>query len=471
MQQAGLIKIVFRSFVLLAILVLWGCNRPVTPVATPPVESTGVSLVTSTPTFPPVVNPTSPVTRTPPTSPTSGLRPFPDTTGGIFVFNDQLATSGMTEEQFAFAATHYAGTQKVTRADAAHLRQYNPGFLVLHYRLGQALGRSMPDDSCEPGNDLLNIIQGDEWVPEWPGEYNVLEEWFYHWNGSRVFNCQYGHYLMNLDGTGWRDWWSAQVIQQLQENEADGLFADSYNIPSYGFTWKPPLPEVDEAFEQEWATRQHAFTDFIQERFAGTWKWIPNIGSYITTRDPSDYSNTDGVMIEGFAEWGGGSYFDPTDWQLQMDRLLRLSQGGKIILLQNYPNAEDTSERLFLLASYLLVKGEHTYINMDIGEEPEWFPEYQIDLGNPVDALPAQISAFLQPGSDVYVRRYARGMVYVNPFSETRRIQPPDGYLLVQPQGGGILPPDGKPAGSLLTTVVPSLELQGYQAAIFINSQ
>jgi len=38
-------------------------------------------------------------------------RAFPDTTDGIHVFNDQLATWSMTEAQFQFAATHYAGSQ------------------------------------------------------------------------------------------------------------------------------------------------------------------------------------------------------------------------------------------------------------------------------------------------------------------------------------------------------------------------
>ncbi len=88
-------------------------------------------------------------------------RPFPDTSGGIFVFNDQLATWDMTEAQFQFAATHYVGTQKVTRADARHLRQYNPNLIVLHYRLGQALGYRLPDSSCNPTGTLLEIIDGD----------------------------------------------------------------------------------------------------------------------------------------------------------------------------------------------------------------------------------------------------------------------------------------------------------------------
>ena len=65
-------------------------------------------------------------------------RSFPDTTDGIFVFNDQLATWDMTEAQFQFAATHYVGSQKLIVSATRHLRQYNPNFLVLHYRLGQA---------------------------------------------------------------------------------------------------------------------------------------------------------------------------------------------------------------------------------------------------------------------------------------------------------------------------------------------
>ena len=45
------------------------------------------------------------------------VRPWPDTTAGIHVFNDQLASS-LSDAQWQFAATHYAGTQKMTRADA-----------------------------------------------------------------------------------------------------------------------------------------------------------------------------------------------------------------------------------------------------------------------------------------------------------------------------------------------------------------
>ena len=59
-------------------------------------------------------------------------RTFPDTTNGVFVFNDQLDTSSMSEAQYQFAASHYVGCQKISRDASGRIRTYNPNFLVLH---------------------------------------------------------------------------------------------------------------------------------------------------------------------------------------------------------------------------------------------------------------------------------------------------------------------------------------------------
>jgi hypothetical protein len=46
-----------------------------------------------------------------------GVRPWPDTTDGIYVFNDQMS-SNMGADLCRFAATHYVGCQKMVRSDA-----------------------------------------------------------------------------------------------------------------------------------------------------------------------------------------------------------------------------------------------------------------------------------------------------------------------------------------------------------------
>jgi len=400
---------------------------------------------------------------------TPPARAFPNTTDGIFVFNDQLSPGRLSEAQVRFAATHYVGAQKMTRPEAQQLRRHNPNFLVLHYRLAQALGHSPADEDCRPTGDYISIVKGDEWVREWPGDEAVSEEWFYHWQGSRVYGCDWGHYLMDLDNPAWREWWSARVIEELIANENDGVFADSFHVPNYGFTWNPPLPVVDPAFEAEWARREHDFTDYMRQRFAGRWRWIPNIGGLVTTRDPSDYSNIDGAMIEGFAAPGHGLWFPLVDWELQMNRLLPLLRADKIILAQSYPDLSDVSERLFLLSCYLLIKGEHTYLNLDLGAEPEWLPEYDIDLGPPAQPLPESISELLQPQWQVYARRYAKGLVLVNPTETSREVDLGATCYAVCPQGGGFVPADGSKPGSLTYRAVQSLTLSPRQGVVLLT--
>ncbi len=51
----------------------------------------------------------------------AAAREFPDTSNGIFWFDDQLDTSSMSDAQFAFAATHEVGTQKVVVSAARRL--------------------------------------------------------------------------------------------------------------------------------------------------------------------------------------------------------------------------------------------------------------------------------------------------------------------------------------------------------------
>jgi len=91
----------------------------------------------------------------------SAARPWPDTTNGVYVFNDQLA-SAMGAPLAEFSATHYAGCQKMLRSDADSLRSYNPDFLILHYRLGLGLGYREPDAHGNPTGPYLMIIEGND---------------------------------------------------------------------------------------------------------------------------------------------------------------------------------------------------------------------------------------------------------------------------------------------------------------------
>ena len=244
-------------------------------------------------------------------------------------------------------------------------------------------------------------------------------------------------------------------------------------MPNYlgGDRYHPPLPAVDAAFEEAWSGRIEDFIAYVQGQF-GDYYLIPNVGQWVVGRDTTDYSGVDGVMIEGFAGWGPQDPFDLADWQLQMNRILGLARQDKIIIAQSYLwEPDDIETRLFYLGNYLLVKGRHSFINTDYSMEPEYFPEYDIQLGAPLDALPAGIDGLLNAGWGVYTRSYENGLVLVNPGPDSRGVDLGGTYYLARPSGGGLVPANGDISGwSVAYEPVDRVDLAPYQAAILLNA-
>jgi hypothetical protein len=350
------------------------------------------------------------------------LRPIPNTSAAVHVWDDQLPDS-MTDAQIRFVAQHVDGTQKVSLQIARRLRAVNPGFLVLYYRLGI-------------GDGPVPFRLGSRWASDY-GSVTRHESWFWHAGGRRVLNTPSNWYVMNPE-SGWRGYWAASVLRNSSELGDDGVFADSLSVPQYlgADNFSPPFQYF--VGEGAWTARIDRFMSYEKARLRGRLWFIPNAGSWITTRDRTDYSIPDGVMIEGFAEGGPTSFYAPSDWQLEMNRVLGLVRRNKVILAQSYLAAGDMMARGFVLASYLLVKGSHTFLNMWIGQEPQWFPEYGVDLGPALGPPPASIDA-LRTASGLYVRRYARGIVVVNPGSGARTMTFHVPVDVMRAFGGGAL--------------------------------
>jgi hypothetical protein len=426
---------------------------------------TPTATLTRTPT------PTSTPTPTPTATITPTVRAWPDTTDGIHVFNDQLLPN-LSDAQWQFAATHYAGVQKMTRPDADTLRSYNPDLLILHYRLGLGLGYRAIETGCQPTGEFLHIVEGGAWVQEWPGDGAVQEDWFAHWpesSATRVLNCDWGWWLMNLDDPGWRAYWQDEVLRQLRANDNDGVFMDSLSVPNYlgADRYDPALPAFDLDYENAWASRIDAWLAWLQTQPVGDYAIVPNVGNWVTTRDPTTYAAADGVMFEGFAMWGEGTPYAVDDWRLQMNRALGLIRQDKAVIAQAYTG--DGRERLFALGSYLLIKGDRTYLNLEWDMAPEWWPEYDIAMGSPLQPPVAAIDALASGG--VYRRDFTNGFVLVNPAEDGAAINVDLGgmFRLAQPSGGGTVGEDGVPTGSLSYQSVTSVSLPPYSAAVLLN--
>lgn len=279
---------------------------------------------------------------------------------------------------------------------------------------------------------------------------------------------------MDLDNAAWRAYWAGEVLRQLRANHADGLFADSFSVPNYlgADHYRPALPDIDVNFENAWARRLRDFINFMQSGELAPYHFIPNAGQWVTTRDPTDYSGADGVMIEGLGGWGYGSYFELADWQLQMDRILSLVRRDKAILAQQYVDPADVNDRMFVLGCYLLIKGRYTYINLELGEDPEWFPEYGIPIGSPQGGIPTNIAALWNAGWGVYARTFSNGLVLVNPTTTSHTVRLGRTYYLATPQGGGNVPESGQPPPDWRVTyaAVSQVTLPPNRAAVLVNA-
>jgi hypothetical protein len=371
-----------------------------------------------------------------------GARPWEESEGKVLVFYDQLST-GLSDEQCQFVAERAYGTQKVPLSFINRIRAYNPDFLLLHYELSFGAG------------DLLNL-EGESWVADWDS-VTPHENWFLHnCSSGRCRQTDWDWYFMDPSGTisgagsnGWKEYWARRAIRRMRLNDCDGIFSDSHifpwNMDSYPCHFSYDFPESMlalgphfVAFDNYQMSRLHS-GDSIQ------YKYIPNVGMMITGWDTTDYSHCDGAMIEIFSMYDCWNNFEPEDWVLEVNRVLRLAGMNKILIFQNtvdYPDDTTAARcRLWLVANYFIMKNSKSYLNlMDTwcyDGQPNYWPEYSLNLGGFDGTIPNSAAEMFNATMGAYVRYYERGMVIVNNSWAPVSISFPARYFRLSCNGGG----------------------------------
>jgi hypothetical protein len=148
-----------------------------------------------------------------------------------------------------------------------------------------------------------------------------------------------------------------------------------------------------------------------------------------------------------------------------MDRIARYVAQDKLLIAQSYVTSPRA--RLFALGSYLLIKGRHSYINLESGDEPEWWPEYGIDLGAPLATATSGIGELA--AGDLYRRDFANGFVLVNPSGAPVTVTLASDHRRVEAQGGGFVPENGAAPGTLTYTTVRAVTLEPFSAAVLLS--
>ena len=395
-------------------------------------------------------------------------RPFPDTRDGIAIFTDQLP-SQESDAQLRFIATHYVGSQKMTRAWTRHMRTLAPDFLMLHYQLAVGEGPAA-------------FVDGDRWVNDF-GDVAKHEDWFLHdAHGKHVHQKDWNWDVMDigLSGgapkTGFPAFWVRTALQRMRDNECDGCFADSYTQDILMGQVQPPTPLFGDVAvtKRDWLPQLNRFGQYCAQAFhrqPERFKFLPNLGGLVTSWDDvTDLRVGDGAMNEGFCQTGAHRFYPLDDWKLQMTRVLSLAAAQKIVICQTGIDRTDADGRWFVVGAYLLTKGRRSYLNMMDKGSLEWYPEYGLSLGAYADEPKPDVAAYWDPAWRVFRRDYAHGFVLVNPSKAPVTIASlGKTFKRVTAEGGGPVGEDGRPSGALDAQPVTTVTIPAHSARVLLN--
>jgi hypothetical protein len=442
----------------------------------------------------------------------------PPTTSTIGVLQDELYFPDGPSPEVTFAATYSVGTQKQTTDSDALYTTINPNWYLLHYQLGTGNSAFVYIIHNDWGQDFDPTVDGFvNNPPTGLGGVTSNEDWFEHSDGSldptttgnRLVSN--GLYLMNIDNPGWREYELTTIVENMLANGSQAVFADSFNGPVVGFfanqgdaryTGTGPAEPTLWPNGDTWLMKAADYMSFIQGQLTavgealngpgGGFPYLPNVGSMNTEWANIDYSACKGAFAEGFTDFYG--MITDYDWYYSMNRALTFTTTSdpnnadrmfimQPVLASSAPDsAAGLQERSWVFGSYLLVKGDHTYINMygaPVATRFQWYPEYQVNLGAPQDpgGMPFTVDGYYDPNSQLYIRYYENGLVLVNNSNGSLTYNPAQTMqqLIVSGWGGGVRDGDIDPktlsyvGGSLSSQLVDTVTVGPYSSVILIN--
>jgi hypothetical protein len=405
---------------------------------------------------------------------------LPTTQDHIHLFSDQLA-DGLSNQLVQFIADHFDGVQKLSSSENARYAANNPNWFLLNYRLGTSSG---------PNPYIINDAWGSDW-----STVTANESWFMHDpSGERLHNDANDFDLNDVTNAAFQQYFINSTIADMRATGAQGLFADSFEAgigPGWFAQSDPRFTGTNAANPAAWPNgytwldQLHDFAGAVQAAYNATpeqFLLIPNVDALTTSWANQDFSNLDGVFLEGFGTWGGVYQGAPSDWVLEMDRALTLSAADKVLIME--PTLWDTPDsptgqlqRDYLLGTYLLLQGDHTYLNIMVpnqGYNASYFPEYNLNLGSPLQPVATDVSQYQWDG--LYRRDFQNGAVLVNPGTSAITVNLGTDYQLVAGTGGGVLTDASLDAngnyigGSLSYQTVQTVTVQAGGAAILLDT-
>jgi hypothetical protein len=252
-----------------------------------------------------------------------------------------------------------------------------------------------------------------------------IQDWYVRdaKTGSKLVNRDWGWYLMDIGNLAYRTSLANSIRNSLVGNPVfDGVFLDDVwgSISSDRFHREGTEEQAVLPLHVTKYWRDNMKLLLIQIKMAiGKKLLIINTGAF-----NMDYlALSDGQMYEAFchANWQPFEEYYP-EWRKVLDRMIMASASGKIYLAQSGIQKGAMESRATKIAKYsfsmfLLGANSNTYFYFSKDYRGvTYFPEWDVDIGSPTEAYHART------GTPLFEREYSKGLVLINPSSESAQI-------------------------------------------------
>ncbi len=242
----------------------------------------------------------------------------------------------------------------------------------------------------------------------------------------------------------WINYYAVTASTQVHQYNYDGLFIDS----------------ASHLLKESWLDKGLPWNYTPESWRDGRYKALAFIKSYLPDKTvifnglhsgfgaDSSLTLTDGGMWEDFAfDPDSGDYKGMKAWYDGISCMEKNKEKASLVfVIKKKGLSEDYTARIFSVASYLLISSSNIYLTLSDythHEVPQYYPEFEIDLGEPAGSFQIQQDT-------LFWRKFEHGLVVVNPSSTNSKTFNLDKeYYKIVTHGGGYLNTNADYDGSL----------------------
>jgi hypothetical protein len=273
------------------------------------------------------------------------------------------------------------------------LRRLNPHLIILVYQ------------------GILKSKRGDPNVcTDFTTDIAVHPDWFLRGVTGGLLTAPSG-FEMDIGNPAYQQACFANAVALAKQGGFDGVYLDGVDASSdYGFVTPPKIPRYpDTAAWRAAMTSLLAYGSSLVH--SNGLLLFGNIGGGLGGLWQKWSALLDGSEEESWTDGKHGLAQQVPFWSAKLDNVAWSESHGKYVLLHSW-NTTRVGNR-FGLASMLLVAGGHTSYSTANGNYlgyQAWYPEYSA-----AERLGAPLGSYRRLANGVYERRFAGGIVLINP--------------------------------------------------------